>query len=232
LTATETNQAVERRRFAAWSLLGVLLLLDLVFICGHVLLVDPQYGLWNLEGDNGYPEKFQHLKWLGASLLLLVLAVRRRAVIYVGWAALFFYFLVDDSTSIHERFGIWLSARFPLDWIHQVYVAWFPGVFLRPQDFGEMTVALFVAAAIAIVLVLTWPAHNAVRERTVTKWLIAWLGLFGLFAVVADMVHIMVMDPVTIFTPAFYWLGLIEDGGEMICASILVGGLALELARA
>ena len=80
MTARGTYQTAERRRFVAWlvacSLLGLLLLLDLGFISRHVLLVDTQRGLWNLESDAGYPEKFQYLKWLGASVLLLALAVR------------------------------------------------------------------------------------------------------------------------------------------------------------
>ena len=231
LTARGTYQTAERRRFVAWlvacSLLGLLLLLDLGFISRHVLLVDTQRGLWNLESDAGYPEKFQYLKWLGASVLLLALAVRRRAALYVGWAVIFCYFLVDDATSIHERWGGRFAAELHLDRLQQVYLTWFPGLFLRPQDFGELTVMLIVAAAIVTILVLTWPTPDAIRERIVTKWLIAWLGLFALFAVVADMVHIMVSDPATVFPRAFHWLALAEDGGKMICASLLVGGLAM-----
>jgi hypothetical protein len=231
LTARGTNPVEVRPRSAAttfaYALLALLLALDLAFVFFHVRLAASS-SLWNLEVDNSYPEKSQHLKWLGASLLLVALAVRRRAMIYLAWVAIFFYFLVDDAASIHERWGGRLAAELQLDHIQRIYIARFPGMFLRSQDFGEMTVALIVAAAIAVILVLSWPARNAARERTVTKLLIAWLGLFAFFAVGVDMVHVMAM-PVS--APATYMLALVEDGGEMICASLLVGGLAMELAR-
>ena len=61
-----------------------------------------------------------------------------------------------------------------------------------------------------------------------TKRLIAWLGLFAVFAVGFDILHVMVLE---IHPPAIELIGMIEDGGEMICASLLVSGLALELGR-
>jgi hypothetical protein len=66
-----------------------------------------------------------------------------------------------------------------------------------------------------------------VRERIVTKRLIAWVVLFAFFAVGVDMLHVMAWE---IYPPAIDLLAIVEDGGEMVCASLLVGGLALELA--
>ena len=222
-------------RAIAWTLLVLLLAIDLMFVACHLFLVGaPEVfeHAWSVEADTGYAEKFQHLKWLAAVVLLLILALTRRAAVYLAWAAIFLYFLVDDATSIHETQGGRLAVEFGLERVQQIYAAWFPAFYLRPQDFGELAVALFAAAAIAFALILCWPRNGAVRERLVAKRLVAWLALFAFFAVGFDMLHIMAMDPVTMFTPAFYWLGVIEDGGEMLCASILVGGLALELTRA
>jgi hypothetical protein len=215
----------------ALGLLALLLVFDLTFVCGHIWLA-PFHEKWNIEADNGYAEKLQYLKWLAACILLLALALRRRAAIYLAWAAIFLYFLIDDAMSIHERIGGWLTTELGLDRLQEVYIGWFPGFFLRAQDFGELILALLVAAAIAVLLVLSWPPHAAARERTVMKRLVAWLGLFAFFAVGVDLLHIMTLDPVTwASTPAGEALAVIEDGGEMISASLLVGGLALELAR-
>jgi hypothetical protein len=211
----------------ALGLLALLLLVDLTFIVCHISLPHRQVW-WSLEADNSYPEKWQYLKWLAACLLLLALALRRRAAIYLGWAAIFLYFLIDDATSLHETMSGRLVAELGLDRIQHIYIAWFPGLYLRPQDFGELTMALVIAAVIAALLALSWPPRTAVRERKVTKRLILWLGAFALFAVGVDMVHVMVL-PVS--KTATYILGVIEDGGEMICASLLVGGLVRELAR-
>jgi hypothetical protein len=211
---------------AAWGLLALLLALDLALVVCHIRL-SPRQGSWNLEADNGYPEKLQYVKWLGGCLLL-TLALRRHAAIYFGWAAICLYFLLDDAALLHEWIGERLAIGLGLGRIHRIYLAWFPGSYLRPQDFGELIVALIVAAAIAALLVLSWPARDAARERVVARRLLMWLGVFALFAVGVDMVHVMVSRA---SAPAAYVLGVIEDAGEMICASLLVGGLALELAR-
>lgn len=88
--------------------------------------------------------------------------------------------------------------------------------------------AASLGAIIVAVLLVAWPRPDAIRERTVAKRLIAWLVLFAVFAVGFDMLHTMVWE---IYPPAIELIGVIEDGGEMICASLLVAGLTLELAR-
>jgi hypothetical protein len=169
---------------------------------------------------------------MAASIMLIVLGVERRAAIYIGWAIIFVYFLVDDATMIHEHLGKWLATTLRLDRIQQIYMDWFPDLFLRPRDFGELAVALLVAAMIAVILAVTWPRHGFAAERRVSKRLIVWLGLFAIFSVGVDLVHIWALDPTTgSFSPAGRVLGLIEDGGEMICVSLLVGGLVQEVGR-
>ena len=88
--------------------------------------------------------------------------------------------------------------------------------------------AASLGVIIVAVLYVAWPRSDAIREKIVAKRLIAWLLLFAVFAVGFDMLHTMVWE---IYPPAIELVGVIEDGGEMICASILVCGLTLELAR-
>jgi hypothetical protein len=216
-----------RLRTAAFLLLALLLATDLALIYSHILWFEDDW-VWDIEADQGYGETFQYLKWSAAILLLLILAWTRRAAIYVVWAAVFLYLLIDDSQSLHETTGHRLVPLLGLRDFEEIYHRNFEYFFLRGEDFGELIVALGVAMAIAVALYLFWPQRAASRERIVTRWLIGWVLLFGFFAVGVDMLHVMAWE---IYPPALDVLTVIEDGGEMICASLLVGGLALEVAR-
>jgi hypothetical protein len=215
------------RRQAAIIVLALLLALDVALIWLHVLWAADDWYL-DLGVDRSYPEVFQYLKWGAASALLLALAWKRRAWIYAIWSVLFLYMLVDDSSKVHERTGKWLVKTLDLRAFEEIYQRHFEYFMLYAQDFGEMIVALALGTATMFVLLLSWPARDAVRERVVTKRLIAWVVLFAFFAVGIDMLHVMAWE---IYPPAIELLAIVEDGGEMICASLLVGGLALELAR-
>jgi len=216
-----------RLRTLAICLLLLLLATDLVLVSLHILWFEDDWG-WDIEADQGYGETFQYLKWSAAVLLLLILAWRRRAAIYAVWAAVFLYLLIDDSQSLHEVMGERLVPLLRLRDVEEIYHQNFEYFFLRGEDFGELIVALAVATAIALALYLFWPDQAAQRERHVTKWLIGWVLLFAFFAVGVDMLHIMAWE---IYPPALDVLTVIEEAGEMICASLLVGGLALEAAR-
>lgn len=209
------------------GLLAVLLALDVLLIALNLNWAY-DYPLWDLENESGLGERFQHLKWVAACLMLLVLAKRRRAAIYAGWALLFAYFAADDSARLHERTGSWLVRVLDLRSFEDIYLEHFSYFYLRAQEFGELIVAAGLGAIVAVGLFIAWPGPDAPRERTVTKRLLIWLFVLAFFAVGVDMLHTMVYE---IYPPAIELIGAIEDGGEMICASVLVAGLALELAR-
>ncbi len=226
-----TRATLRSAAVAAYALLAFLLAVDLALIGGHILRVSEDQifsSPWSIESDYGYPEKLQYAKWAAASLFMLALALKRRVAIYLGWAAVFLYFLLDDSQSLHERIGKRLAAVLDLERVQQFYAAWFPALHLRPRDLGELIVALAVGCGILALIALSRPARHSGRERTVTRWLLLWFVLFAFFAVGVDMAHIAIgeLAPWTA-----YPMGVIEDGGEMICASLLVGGLAIEVAR-
>lgn len=214
-------------RKLAILLLVLLLAADIALIWLHILW-GYDHWVWDVGADTGYAENFQYLKWAAAAAFLLALAWKRRGAIYAVWAALFLYLLVDDSQSVHERSGTLLVNLLDLRAFEEFYHRNFEYFFLQAQDFGELIFALALGAVIAVVVCVFWPGREATRERAVTKRLIGWVLLFAFFAVGVDMLHVMAWE---IYPPAIEPLAVIEDGGEMICASILVGGLALELAR-
>jgi hypothetical protein len=231
LSASEALRHVPWRRqlrVFAFALLALLLAADLLLIGLHVLW-GYDHWIWNMEDETGLSERFQHLKWAVAAVLLLILFMRRRAMIYAAWALVFAYFAIDDSIRLHERVGSWLVRVLDLRSFEDIYLEHFSYFYLRAQEFGELIVAASLGLIIVAILYIAWPRPDAIREKTVAKRLIAWLLLFALFAVGFDMLHTMVWE---IYPPAIELIGVIEDGGEMICASILVCGLVLELARA
>lgn len=231
MSAGEALQHIPWRRqlrVFAFALLALLLATDLLLIGLHVLW-GYDHWIWDMEDETGLSEWFQYLKWAVSAVLLLILFMRRRAMIYAAWALLFAYFAIDDSIRLHERAGSWLVQVLDLWRFEEIYLEHFSYFYLRAQEFGELIVAAGLGAIIVVALFVAWPGPDAIRDRTVAKRLIAWLVLFALFAVGFDMLHTMVWE---IYPPAIELVGVIEDGGEMICASILVCGLVLELARA
>ena len=214
-------------RAFAFGLLALLLAVDLLLI-GLYVLWGYDHWTWSLENEAGPSERFQHLKWAVAAVLLIALFKRRRAMIYAAWALLFAYFSIDDAIRLHERGGSWLARVLDLGSFEEIYHEHFSYFYLRAQEFGELIVAASLGVIIVTFLCIAWPGPDAIRDKTVTKRLIAWLVLFALFAVGFDMLHTMVWE---IYPPAIELIGVIEDGGEMICASLLVAGLTLELAR-
>jgi hypothetical protein len=150
-TTVQTAARNARCAKAALVLLALLLASDIALLCLHALWAADDW-LWDIGVDTAYPEVFQYLKWALASALLLVLAWKRQAGIYVVWAALFLYFMADDWQWLHERAGSWFVERLELRAFEEVYHRHIEYFMLQAQDFGELIFALTLAAIIAVVL--------------------------------------------------------------------------------
>jgi len=94
------------------KLLILLIAADVSFIVLHlfhtytILLPD---NLFSIGQDRGYGEFFQYTKELWVAILLFLLGLRKRKFLYIIFAFLFLYFLIDDALEVHERFGAFLS---------------------------------------------------------------------------------------------------------------------------
>nr|NLD41382.1 hypothetical protein [Actinomycetales bacterium] len=115
-----------------------------------------------------------------------------------------------DSLEIHERYGAVLVEQFNL-----------PVFFgMRPQDTGELLVmAIAAAVTLPFVVVALKVAHRA--ERPWVLPVVVNSALIMFCGVVLDAVHSMITDVYAAGDP----FGLIEDGGEMLFASLLVAFL-------
>ncbi|HEY5571390.1 MAG TPA: hypothetical protein VIK64_00110 [Anaerolineales bacterium] len=190
------------------KLLILLIAADVSFIVLHlfhtytILLPD---NLFSIGQDRGYGEFFQYTKELWVAILLFLLGLRKRKFLYIIFAFLFLYFLIDDALEVHERFGAFLSD----------FLNFQPNLGLRAIDFGELAVSIFFGALFFIAIGITHHQSDS-SARTVSKYLIILIVLLALFGVVMDMLEIIVEHAVV--NPI---LVTIEEGGEMLVMSMI-----------
>ncbi len=189
------------------KLLVLLLSMDAVFIILHIVYrlgfsADP---FFSIEKDRGHAEFYQYTKELWACLLFVILAVRKPRLLYISWALLFFYLLLDDSMQVHETAGRAISEYFNFQ----------PMFRLRPLDFGEMIVSA-VSGTILFGLIAFSSLKSDTAERRVSVHMFFLILFLVFFGILIDMIHVA--------SPGGHGiLGLIEDGGEMVIMSVLLG---------
>jgi hypothetical protein len=171
---------------------------------------------WNIENDWSYAERFGYLKSVVILASLISIPQLWSRPVYLAFIAIFAFVLVDDALQLHEEFGVHIAAALDLQ----------PSLGLRARDPGELLVwilagiPLLGAAVFAIV-------GSAEEDRRNGILLIAGLTVLALFAVVADMAHVVLRMA---FQGANDLITLIEDGGEQITLS-LICGLAILIHR-
>ncbi|WP_221585044.1 hypothetical protein [Microbacterium sp. G2-8] len=185
-------------------LLVVLLALDAVLLVAHVshwAFGEPSDPLLNLDLERGYGEQLFTFTMFGVCVLLLWAARRFRAPVLVGWLALFAFIVLDDWFLVHERMGEHVAETFAA---------------VSHRMIGELiylaAAGLVLAIVIAVLHVLTRGIGRAISANLLVLFL--WLVVLS---VGVDPLHellheIPVMDAS---------LALIEDGGEIVMASLL-----------
>jgi hypothetical protein len=188
---------------ASSKILLLLLLADFAFVLSHIIyrIIPGSNDIYSIDTDGGYAEMFQYIKEYWILIILLILALRRKRIIYFAWSSLFLYFLLDDSLRIHERFGIYLAKYFEFK----------PMFELRAQDFGELAVSVIVGLLLFSFIGVSYLFSDTVAKR-ISKHLFIWVMVLAFFGVMVDMLH-----------PIIPMGGsLIEDGGEMLVTSIIL----------
>ncbi|NJR52327.1 MAG: hypothetical protein HC780_24890 [Leptolyngbyaceae cyanobacterium CSU_1_3] len=158
-----------------------------------------------LETDGGYAEVFQYIKEFWNVLLLVFLATKTRLLVYLSWSLLFLYLLIDDSVQIHERFGALVSKRFEgLSMLG-----------LRANDFGEILISVAAGFLLLTLIAISYRFGDRL-SRKVSKCLIIMLCMLAACGLVLDVLHVAVQVPVLTS-----FIGLLEDGGEMLVMSVI-----------
>src|SRR5262245_31935884 len=135
---------------ATLTLIALLLCGDLVFIAiNAVHLWTPwlRGGTYSMETDRGPAELYQYIKQMWVVVCMGAAFLYTRKKMFVGWMGLFSFLLVDDAAQIHENVGFWLGRTLN-----------FPALAgLRPDDFGEVTVAALVGGVtVSLIAPILW----------------------------------------------------------------------------
>jgi len=207
---------------SALLLLSLLVGADLVFFAIQFLLpFFPSMGnnpLLFIQKDGGYPEMYQYLKWFWIIILLIYMVKLKRSFCYGAWALVFTYFLCDDALRTREVIASKIAQKLSI----------IPPFGLRLQDLGELAVAGVVCALMVVLIALAcWYGSKAFRKYSCDMLLlIVLLAFFGVFA---DLGYIILFQ-------LFDWkvmliVGVLEEGGEMLVASLILWYVFLQSLR-
>ncbi|EYR62708.1 hypothetical protein N866_05790 [Actinotalea ferrariae CF5-4] len=176
---------------------------------------------WNGDLDGSFIEIFGGLQLLLAVVALLITWRARGDAVYAVWALVLATAAADDLLRGHERVRDLLMATVDLPVI--------PG--LRPGDVGEL-VAWAIAVGILVPLLLLAHRRAGSAARHDSRTLAVLMAVLALFAVVFDMLHIVVETSIPPL--AATGLSLVETAGElfvMTAIAVVASGMALHSAR-
>lgn len=197
---------------SATLFLILLLSTDLAFIVLHTIdFLDPSLNnpLLSLEKDQGFPEVFQYIKWFWIIVLLVIISMKRRSVNYIAWGLFFTFLLLDDILEIHEEFGILLAENYTLT---------LP-LGLRLRDIGELIIAGTAGVVLLFIVLLAYRYGSQAFKKMSLDMLLLFLAL-AFFGVIIDTLHVIAYFKIGWKVSAV--LAVIEDGGEMFVASLLL----------
>jgi hypothetical protein len=210
--ASRMSPVTHAERSSHKHAVGVLLLLlaiDAVMIVLAVMqnrgvLTDPRFLLW---WERGFPEMLQYAKYAAGAIIMFRGAARGYGRTAVVWGMLFMLLLCEDSLMIHERIGARIGT-----YLH------FPSIrSMEPAQLGEIVVAAGEGGTFFIALVLTLRTASHASRRLTFALLVGLFALAG-FGVIVDAINSMASRGTWIRRV----LGFVEDGGEMVAASLLV----------
>jgi hypothetical protein len=199
-----------RASAAARAIIVGVALINVTFVLLHIYSVAGFGEEWTrnyrVDIDRGFAEIFNYAQVVGCGLLLYRCYVKSGDVVYLAWALVFTFVVLDDSLLIHERVGKLLDTRLGLPAL--------PG--LRSHDTGELIV--WAAASALLVPALILGFRNSKQDAVeFGKVLTLIFALLVFFAVVVDMVH---MAAVPRSHSADAILAVVEDGGEMLSVAL------------
>ena len=182
---------------------------DLTFVVVHFISFYTPYlnfEIYSLFNDRAIPEIYQYIKWLWISILLIYVSKRKRSFNNATWALVFTYLLLDDALSIHEKVGAYFAKNFNF----------IPPLGLRLEDIGELAVTATIGIILLLLVAWVYLKGDQAFKKVSHEMLLLILALV-FFGVGVDMVLIVLnlggeLDNI---------LGVIEDGGEMLVASLI-----------
>lgn len=206
------------RSFSA--ILSVLLAVDIdfmlldaaAFFAVKVSLISAIPDEIKITVDGALPEVWGYVKWTIIIISLVRLSVRERWSVPFRWALVFLMVLIDDSLQEHEAIGSLIEGSLPLPASLQS----------QGQDIAELLV-FGAMGIIAVLLTATLFTRNGPVARALSQRFLMIILFLAFFGVALDFLHQTIRlfsegTLVAAFLPHIF--ALLEDGGEMIVASI------------
>lgn len=203
-----------------WAVLIALVAVDLLFVVADIIayaakmatLIPEIPDIIKITRDRALPEVLGYLKWAVIVIALVRLAIRESWLAPARWAIVFLLVVCDDSLQLHETVGSMLAGSLPLPASLQSL----------SQDIAEL-VAFGAMGLIALALTASLFFSPDRTTRALSMRLGVIILLLGFFGVGLDFLHQVITGFsngtfAAEFLPQVF--GLLEDGGEMIVASV------------
>ncbi|WP_282132724.1 hypothetical protein [Cellulophaga baltica] len=191
--------------------LKVLLLIDVMFIVGHLIVVtlfqsEPSSLLLDAEGL-GYPELFQYVKYSLVIAFSTYIVFAKKRYSYIPFIGLFIVLLLDDVFQIHSKASYFFAYRLKL---HTLFG-------LKAVMYGQLVYILLLGS---LSIILFWLFYRRANRSTKKAFIDIFMlfVLFLFFGVGIDIVHQLFTNTPKIGS----LLTILEEGGEMISLSILI----------
>lgn len=212
-------------------LLGLLLLGDLAFIFIHILrayfsvISSPilSSSMFSINDDRSYAEFFQYIKFFWSILNLSAIGLLIDQA-YFSWSLFFSYLLIDDAFSLHENIGNLIFTNLGFAPRNTTWML------MRVQDYGEIIVSLLSALLFLAIVGLAYRKGSSSFKRNSRRiiYLVAALAFFGIGVDIVHSITLVMYEGLTT-ADMYSWvlriinllLVVVEDGGEMIVASLI-----------
>lgn len=163
-----------------------------------------------MESNYSYAEYFQNLKWLGMIALSIMISVKENDKKFYSWTILFLFLFLEDIFRIHQVITSFISQNI------------IGGISTRNWKILEIFVASIIGTVVIAPLIRNYRKGDAQFNQK-SKRIIALLLLLVFFGVVMDQAHRLHL--ISSNWKREFIVGIIEDGGEMLTASCLLGYL-------
>lgn len=174
---------------------------------------DAPWGQRFLLVDHSLSEFYQYGKYIAAMALLIAIWRASRRLRFAAWLPAFLYLLIDDSMRVHEIVGQGMGPAFGTTELLGV----------RVGHYGEALVAIGFAFIVAVPVVFAWLGADS-DFRWLTTRLALLFVLLGIVGVGLDFLQSAAWGHFEETAPMVpFLLVVLEDGGELVVTSLMVG---------
>lgn len=214
------------RRMLQTRLFRILVCIDITLIALYLLsyllvnrgILTEIPDAFQLARERSVPEYLSYAKWAFSALALAWCCAKTRQIHFGALALIFAIVAADDALMFHETYGWVVAEKLNIPFAFA----------MDPKEIGESIVFCLLGALALLLLAVAFVTGDSAGKVLVCAILLTILGL-GVTGVLFDAFHHMSAE---VGTPRFrrllvLFFTVIEDGGETILGSVILGLSAL-----